>query len=150
LPQREASIGGLSQGRLNLPPRPSHGTPGGSTMIAAWEQPSMISALALSVAMAATSVPPGWAPDGPIAPVVQVFERKPIDAYRRGQWLGYTAELDFHWKRYRAAGSTPEAWAAYVQAAQAAKRQYVYDDPYYVPIDFNPPPYLPAWRTIFR
>ena len=67
-------------------------------------------------------------------PVVRVFERRAEDAERRVNWNAYCRELDQLWLQYRAAGSTPEAWRAYVVAADQAKLRYVSADPYLVPI----------------
>ena len=100
----------------------------------------MISAIMLSVALSGTAVPP-WemvenhAHPGHFAqPTVQIFARYPVDHARHLAWDAYCQELDRVWGDYRAAGSTPEAWRAYKAAAGQAKRRYVYQDPYYLPI----------------
>lgn len=67
-------------------------------------------------------------------PIVRVFERREEDAERRASWNAYCRELDQLWAQYRAAGSTPVAWRAYVSAVDQAKLRYVADDPYYVPV----------------
>jgi hypothetical protein len=114
----------------------------------------MLSAYLLSVAMSATAVPPGWPvenhahPGHYAQPTVQVFERKPVDDYRRANWVRYNIELEAHWKAYRAAGSTPEAWAAYQVNANAVKRRYLIDDPYLLPIVDPPVSYLPPWQQV--
>jgi len=101
----------------------------------------MVSAWVLSVAMSTTAVPPGQIvenhahPGHYTQPEVRRYERYPMDNARRLSWEAYTKELDTHWKAYRAAGSTPEAFAKYKQAALEAKQRYVYNDPYYIAIE---------------
>jgi hypothetical protein len=100
----------------------------------------MTAALALSVALSATTVPPGrevvnHAHPGHYAqPTIRIFEREAVDRDRRSAWEAYNRELDLLWSRYRAAGSTPAAWRQYLSAAGQAKRRYVYGDPYLAPI----------------
>lgn len=101
---------------------------------------------AVAIALVAISVPPGASPlnhNQPAHggdPVVRVFEQRPIDDYRRAAWCRYCAVLDIYWAEYRASGSTPAAFDLYRQKAKAAKRAYVYQDPYYVAV----PDYRPA------
>ena len=100
----------------------------------------MISALALSLAMSTTMVPPGQEvvnhahPGHYAQPTIRVFERKPVDEDRKLAWQAYCRELDMLWNEYRAAGSTPAAWRTYLSAAGQAKRRYVVNDPYLAPI----------------
>lgn len=100
----------------------------------------MLSALVLSVALSATSVPPGaevvnHAHPGHYAqPTIRVFERRAEDNDRRVAWQAYCRDLDQLWADYRAAGSTPAAWRRYVEAAGQAKRRYVFGDPHRAPI----------------
>jgi hypothetical protein len=114
----------------------------------------MLTALALSVALNAAAVPPGSAvvnhasPGHYAQPTVQIFERKQVDDYRRANWLRYNADLDAHWRAYRATGSTPAAWQAYQVNAEAAKRRYLVDDPYLLPVVTPSPAYLPPWQQL--
>jgi hypothetical protein len=100
----------------------------------------MISAIALSIALSAASVPPGeevvnHAHPGHYAqPTIRTFERRGEDTDRKLAWVAYCRELDLLWSDYRAAGSTPAAWRRYVSAAGQAKRRYVLGDPYLAPI----------------
>jgi hypothetical protein len=100
----------------------------------------MISAVALSVALSATMVPPGepvvnHAHPGHYAqPTIRTFERRAEDLDRKAAWQAYCRELEALWSAYRAAGSTPAAWRTYVQASGQAKRRYVFADPYLAPI----------------
>jgi hypothetical protein len=100
----------------------------------------MISAVALSIALSATMVPPGAPvvnhahPAHYAQPTIRVFERRAEDADRRQAWNAYCKDLDILWTSYRAAGSTPAAWRKYVEAAGEAKRRYVFGDPYLAPI----------------
>src|SRR5690349_24938371 len=104
------------------------------------EPPPMLPALALYVALSATAVPPGTPvenhahPGHYAQPTVQVFERKPVDDYRKASWIRYNADLEQLWQTYRLAGSTPAAWQAYQAGANAAKYRYLYDDPYLLPV----------------
>lgn len=66
--------------------------------------------------------------------VIRTFERREEDNARRDNYKDYCAKLDAAWREYRAAGSTPEAFAAYQVKAAEAKRDYVVADPYLVPI----------------
>ena len=100
----------------------------------------MISAAILSLAMSSTMVPPGQQvvnhahPAHYAQPTIRIFERRGEDRDRRVAWEAYCKELDTLWAAYRAAGSTPVAWAKYNEAAGQAKRRYVYQDPYLMPI----------------
>lgn len=67
-------------------------------------------------------------------PVIRRFENRGVDDARRLRWEAHCRRLDALWAEYRAAGSTPEAFAAYRRAAAEAKWQYVAGDPYFVPI----------------
>jgi hypothetical protein len=69
-------------------------------------------------------------------PVTRRFERWLEDQTRKEYWFAYCATLDKLWADYRAAGSTRAAFEKYKKDATAAKREYVYNDLYYVPI-FN-------------
>lgn len=101
----------------------------------------MVSTLVLSLAMSTTAVPPGAMvenhahPGHFTQPVVRRYERYPVDNSRRQSWEAYTRELETLWGKYRAAGSTAEAFAAYKSAAMEAKQRYVYADPYYLAIE---------------
>ena len=100
----------------------------------------MISAAILSLAMSSTMVPPGQTvvnhahPAHYGQPMVRIFERRGEDRDRRVAWEAYCKELDALWAEYRTAGSTPVAWNKYLDAAGQAKRRYVYQDPYLLPI----------------
>ena len=100
----------------------------------------MISAFVLSVAMSSTMVPPGeevvnHAHPGHYAqPTIRIFERRSEDNDRRLAWNAYCRDLDQLWSDYRAAGSTPAAFRAYLSSAAQAKRRYVFGDPYLAPI----------------
>lgn len=100
----------------------------------------MISAFVLSVALSGTTVPPyamvenHAQPSHFTQPTVRIFERYEVDHARQLAWDAYCGELDQLWNDYRSAGSTPEAWRAYKAAAAQAKRRYVYQDPYLLPI----------------
>jgi hypothetical protein len=100
----------------------------------------MISAFVLSVAMTTTMVPPGEQvvnhahPAHYGQPMIRTFERRAEDTDRKLAWVAYCRELDQLWSDYRASGSTPAAWRAYVAAAGQAKRRYVFADPYLAPI----------------
>lgn len=112
----------------------------------------MLPALALSVALSATAVPPGYPvenhaqPSHFAQPTVQVFERKPVDDYRKANWIRYNAELDSLWKAYRKAGSTPAAWQTYQLSVESAKRRYLIADPYLLPIMNPPATFVPPWE----
>jgi|GEM_PF-1583530 hypothetical protein len=112
----------------------------------------MMPALALSVVLSATAVPPGTpvvnhAQPGHYAqPTVQVFERKPVDDYRKANYVQYVAELDQLWQAYRNAGSTPAAWQTYQAGVSAARYRYLYSDPYYLPVVRQSEPFVPAWE----
>ena len=105
----------------------------------------MLTGLVLSVAMASTALPPG----APVAnhagigkhlqPTIRRFERYEEDNERRLAWNAYCKELDVLWAKYRAAGSTPEAFKAYQNAALTAKRHYVYQDPYHTAVPESDP-----------
>lgn len=116
----------------------------------------MLSALALSLALSATAVPPGAPVENHAhgahygQPTVQVFARKPVDEYRKANWLRYNAELETHWRAYRAAGSTPAAWQTYLANAEAAKYRYLYADPYLLPVVEPPLGYLPPWEQVIQ
>ncbi|MDX1944732.1 MAG: hypothetical protein SFU86_04930 [Pirellulaceae bacterium] len=100
----------------------------------------MISALVLSVAVSTTMVPPGQEvvnhahPGHYTQPTVRLFERQAEDRDRQIAWEAYVKQLDQLWLDYRMAGSTPAAFRKYVQAAGQAKRRYVFQDPYLLPI----------------
>ena len=100
----------------------------------------MISAAILLLALSSTMVPPGQPvvnhahPAHYGQPMVRIFERRGEDRDRRVAWEAYCKELDTLWADYRAAGSTPVAWTKYIDAAGQAKRRYVYQDPYLLPI----------------
>jgi hypothetical protein len=100
----------------------------------------MITAVALSIALSSTAVPPGEQvvnhahPAHYGQPTIRVFERRAEDADRKQAWVAYCRELDQLWAEYRAAGSTPAAWRIYVASAGEAKRRYVTADPYLMPI----------------
>jgi len=95
---------------------------------------------ALSIAMAATTVPPGhWVEDHTqpyhwAQPEIRPFERHGEDLDRRMSWNAYNRELKDLFRTYRASGSTPLAGRVYKQAAGQAKRRYVYGDIYYSPL----------------
>jgi hypothetical protein len=67
-------------------------------------------------------------------PVVRRFERRAEDEGRMLAWESYTRELDFLWSEYRRKGSTSRAWRDYKSAVGQAKRRYIFQDPYYVPV----------------
>ena len=67
-------------------------------------------------------------------PVVRRFERRDEDEGRRLAWEGYVRELDFLWSEYRRKGSSSRAWRDYKRAVGQAKRRYIFQDPYYVPV----------------
>ncbi len=67
-------------------------------------------------------------------PTIRRFERREEDEYRQTNWLRYTGHLDELWKAYRRAGSTRHAWIEYKRNAAIAKRNFIYDDPYYAPV----------------
>jgi hypothetical protein len=100
----------------------------------------MISAVVLSLALSTPAVPPGeqvvnHAHPGHYAqPTIRVFERRGEDNDRKAAWISYVQELDILWAEYRAAGSTPAAFRRYLAAAGQAKRRYVLQDPYLMPI----------------
>ncbi len=95
----------------------------------------------LLVVGAALSVPPGAVPHNhnqPYhngAPVVRRFERKPVDDYRRVNWETYTRDLDVAWRQYRRAGSTDAAFVEYKRQLHDLRRNYLYNDPYYVTVE---------------
>ncbi len=106
-------------------------------------------ALLLSaIAAAALAVPPDALPANHNQPyhggdpVVRVFERWPDDDHRQHAWECYAQHLDQAWQRYRAAGSTPEAWAFYKHELALLKRTYVYGDIYLV--GYEAPPACPV------
>lgn len=82
------------------------------------------------------SVPPGhWVTDHSqpahfTQPTVRYFERRAVDEARGNMWNHYVDVLDRLWADYRNAGSTQAAWERYKRAASAARRCYVYQDPY--------------------
>lgn len=82
-------------------------------------------------------------------PVVRQFVRRPIDDARGDAWMHYCTVLDQLWVDYRASGSTPDAWELYKIRAAAAKRAYVFQDPYYVAqLDLRRPgPAVPPYLT---
>ena len=88
--------------------------------------------------LAALGVPPGMSPENNNQPfhggdpVVRRFEQREDDDFRRRNWETYCRRLDEAWKAYRAAGSTPRAFAAYKRELATAKREYVYRDPHFV------------------
>src|SRR5947209_15884248 len=100
----------------------------------------MVSALLLSIAISTTSVPPGEMvvnhahPAHFGQPTIRVLERRAEDTDRKLAWINYCKELDALWADYRAAGSTPAAWRAYVIASSGAKPRYVFGDPEVAPI----------------
>ena len=100
----------------------------------------MISAFVVSLAMSATTVPPGVEvvnhahPAHYAQPTIRVFERRAEDMDRKLAWKAYCRDLDQLWAEYRLSGSTPAAWRVYTAAAGEAKRRYVYGDPYLAPI----------------
>lgn len=89
---------------------------------------------------AALAVPPGemavehTQPGHSGQPVIRRFERREEDNGRRLAWDGYVRELDFLWSEYRRKGSTTRAWRDYKRAVGQAKRRYVFQDPYLVPV----------------
>jgi hypothetical protein len=100
----------------------------------------MVSTSVLALALSATAVPPGQPvvnhahPAHSAQPTIRVFERRGEDRDRRLAWDVYCRELDQLWADYRAAGSTPAAWRKYIDDAGQAKRRYVFQDPYLMPI----------------
>jgi len=89
---------------------------------------------------AALSVPLGGVPDNHAQPgqthsypVVQRFERRAVDDYRRCNWNTYTKQLDKLWVAYRRAGSTPKAWESYQKSLKMSQYGYLYCDPYLLP-----------------
>jgi hypothetical protein len=100
----------------------------------------MLSAWLVSLSMSTTMVPPGYPvenhahPGHSAQPTVQLFERKSVDRSRRNAWNAYNAELDQLWADFRAAGSTPAAFADYKFKVNAAKSRYLFNDPYLLPI----------------
>lgn len=105
----------------------------------------MLTGLVLSLAVSTTALPPGvpvvnHASPGKYAqPTLRKFERYEEDNDRRVAWNAYVQELDALWIKYRAAGSTPEAFREYQNAALTAKRRYVYQDPYLTPVPVSDP-----------
>jgi hypothetical protein len=99
----------------------------------------MLSAWLVSVAMT-SMVPPGYPVENhahvghSAQPTIQLFERRHVDRARRNAWDAYVAELEVLWGEYKAAGSTPEAFSTYKFKANAAKMNYLFNDPYLVPI----------------
>ena len=100
-----------------------------------------VTALLLTMGMAFTTlVPPGELTEDHTQPyhwdqpVARRFERRTEDDDRRVAWESHVAELDELWQEYRDAGSTPSAWRAYKQSAAAAKRRYVVNDAYLLPV----------------
>ncbi|MEE3218798.1 MAG: hypothetical protein VB835_14460 [Pirellulales bacterium] len=67
-------------------------------------------------------------------PTVRRFERREEDESRQANWELYVRELDALWKAYRRGGSTPRAWQDYKRQAGQAKRRFIVNDPYYLPI----------------
>lgn len=67
-------------------------------------------------------------------PVVRQFERRDEDEGRRLGWEGYVRELEFLWSEYRRKGSTSRAWRDYKRAVGQAKRRFIFQDPYFVPV----------------
>ena len=109
------------------------------------EMPTMLTSLVLSIAMSSTALPPGvpvanHASPGKYAqPTIRKFERYEVDNERRVAWNAYVQELDALWAQYRAAGSTPDAFRLYQDSALAAKRRYVYQDPYLTAVPVSDP-----------
>lgn len=105
----------------------------------------MLTGLVLSVAISATGLPPGvpvanHASPGKYAqPTIVKFERYEEDHQRRLAWNAYVAELDRLWGEYKAAGRTPAAFKKYQESALAAKRAYVYQDPYHTAVPVSDP-----------
>jgi len=97
------------------------------------------------MAVSATALPPGvpvanHASPGKYAqPTIRRFERAEVDNERRVAWEAYVAHLDTLWAQYRAAGSTPDAFRLYQDSAMAAKRRYVYQDPYLTAVPVSDP-----------
>lgn len=77
-------------------------------------------------------------------PTQHYFVRRDEDFARGQAWMRHVDELDALWGEYRAAGSTPQAWEVYKQKARAAKRCYVYQDPYYIGQVYRVRPVAPA------
>ncbi len=65
-------------------------------------------------------------------PVVRRYEQRALDDSRRSAYELYVAELDRLWAEYRAAGSTRSAWESYKLSAAAARRCYIYQDPFFL------------------
>ena len=68
------------------------------------------------------------------SPVIRRFERRDEDESRELAWEAYVRELEFLWGEYRRKGSTSRAWRDYKRAVGQAKRRYIFQDPYYVPV----------------
>lgn len=100
----------------------------------------MLSSLVIAIAASTVSVPPGYpvvqhgSPGQYGQPVIRRYERFEEDYSRRMAWERYCRRLDAAWRQFRDAGSTPEAWDQYKLEASRAKRDYVYQDPYLVPV----------------
>ena len=100
----------------------------------------MLSGLVLMIAASATMVPPGYSAENNgsrgvyTQPVIRRYERFEEDYSRRLAWERYCRRLDNLWKDFRDAGSTPEAFDKYQREAGIAKRDYVFADPYLVPV----------------
>lgn len=107
--------------------------------------PSMLTGLVLSMAISATALPPGvpvanhGGPGKYTQPTIRRFERREVDDERRAAWNTYVSQLDALWDQYRAAGSTPDAFQQYQDSAMAAKRRYVYQDPYLTAVPVSDP-----------
>lgn len=100
----------------------------------------MISAWLMSLALSTSLVPPYSATENHAhpahygQPTTPRFERRAVDRARREAWDAYCRELETLWADYRRNGSTPAAWEAYKQGVSQAKFQYLYNDPYLLPI----------------
>ena len=104
----------------------------------------MISGFVLSFAMTACSVPPGEAtvdhtqPYHQGQPMVRYFHRRRVDDARRCAWEAYVGQLEENFKDYVRAGRSPEAWQGLNVDNRFAKQDYVYQDPYLVPVTPQP------------
>lgn len=99
----------------------------------------MLSAVALSVVLSATSAPPGAVvnhahPGHYAQPTIREYERFQTDYSRRMRYNDYVAALDKEWQLYRDSGSNPVAFAQYKAAARKLKHDYVWADPYLAPV----------------
>jgi len=100
----------------------------------------MVSGFVLSIAMTVCSVPPGQAtvdhtqPYHQEQPMGKYFLRRPVDDARRCAWEVYVQRLEDHFKDYVRAGRSPETWQTLKANNRCAKQDYVYQDPYLVPV----------------